>query len=70
MERAQALLESGAKRVILGSALLKDGTVNVAFVEDCALRLGEERLPSPSTLVMVKWPSTDGQRRRKSIPCR
>jgi phosphoribosylformimino-5-aminoimidazole carboxamide ribotide isomerase len=44
VERAQALLESGAKRVILGSALLKDGTVNVAFAEDCATRLGEERL--------------------------
>lgn len=44
VERAQALLESGAKRVILGSALLKDGTVNVAFADYCARTLGAERL--------------------------
>src|SRR6185437_2655445 len=46
VERAQALLESGAKGVILGSALLKDGVVNVPFAEDCARTLGAERLTS------------------------
>lgn len=44
VERAQALLEAGAKRVILGSALLKDGAVNLAFADDCARTLGAERL--------------------------
>jgi len=44
VERAQALLQSGAKRVILGSALLKDGAVNAALAEDCARALGAERL--------------------------
>lgn len=44
VERAQALLQSGAKRVILGSALLKDGSVNVDFGNDCARALGTERL--------------------------
>ena len=44
VERAQALVDSGTKRVILGSALLKDGTVNVTFADDCARTLGAERL--------------------------
>jgi phosphoribosylformimino-5-aminoimidazole carboxamide ribotide isomerase len=44
VERAQALLEAGAKRVTLGSALLKDGAVNLAFADDCARTLGAERL--------------------------
>lgn len=44
VERAEALLESGAKRVILGSALLKDGHINVSFAQDCAGTLGVERL--------------------------
>jgi phosphoribosylformimino-5-aminoimidazole carboxamide ribotide isomerase len=44
VERAQSLLGSGAKRVILGSALLKDGNVNVAFADDCARTLGEGQL--------------------------
>lgn len=44
VERAEALLRSGAKRVILGSALLKDGAVNLAFADDCARTLGAERL--------------------------
>ncbi|HEU5414128.1 MAG TPA: 1-(5-phosphoribosyl)-5-[(5-phosphoribosylamino)methylideneamino] imidazole-4-carboxamide isomerase [Candidatus Angelobacter sp.] len=44
VERAQALLEAGAKRVILGSALLKEGAVNLAFADDCARTLGAERL--------------------------
>src|SRR6185437_15097081 len=36
----------GAKRMILGSALLKDGAVNITFAEDCARTLGAERLIS------------------------
>jgi len=44
VERAEALLEVGAKRMILGSALLKDGVVNVPFAEECARGLGAERL--------------------------
>lgn len=44
VERAQALLESGAKRVILGSALLKDGAINIRFAEDCVRTLGAQRL--------------------------
>lgn len=44
VEHAQALLESGAKRVILGSALMKDGTINVAFSDNCARTLSAERL--------------------------
>ncbi|HJT53342.1 MAG TPA: 1-(5-phosphoribosyl)-5-[(5-phosphoribosylamino)methylideneamino] imidazole-4-carboxamide isomerase [Candidatus Angelobacter sp.] len=44
VERAKALLESGAKRVILGSALLKDGAINIPFAEDCVRTLGAQRL--------------------------
>jgi phosphoribosylformimino-5-aminoimidazole carboxamide ribotide isomerase len=43
-ERAAELLGLGAKRVILGSALLKDGRINDALAQECSSHLGEERL--------------------------
>ncbi|HJX83913.1 MAG TPA: 1-(5-phosphoribosyl)-5-[(5-phosphoribosylamino)methylideneamino] imidazole-4-carboxamide isomerase [Candidatus Angelobacter sp.] len=42
--RAQELLDAGAKRVILGSALLKDGALNVALAKECAAKLGVKHL--------------------------
>ena len=44
IERAQGLLKAGAKRVIFGSALLKDGVPNVALAEECAAKIGIEHL--------------------------
>lgn len=44
LERARELLDAGAKRVILGSALLRNGRINTPLAEDCAIRLGAERL--------------------------
>jgi phosphoribosylformimino-5-aminoimidazole carboxamide ribotide isomerase len=44
LERAGELLALGAKRVILGSALLKEGKINTVFAEDCARQLGIEPL--------------------------
>lgn len=44
VERARELLESGVRRVIFGSALLKDGRINTPLAEDCATALGTERL--------------------------
>jgi phosphoribosylformimino-5-aminoimidazole carboxamide ribotide isomerase len=44
IERAQELIEAGAKRVIFGSALLKDGGPNVTLAKECAARLGTKRL--------------------------
>lgn len=44
IERAQELLDAGAKRVIFGSALLKDGVPNVGMAEECAAKIGVERL--------------------------
>jgi phosphoribosylformimino-5-aminoimidazole carboxamide ribotide isomerase len=43
-ERAAELLELGAKRIILGSALLKDGRINDALAKECSTYLGQERL--------------------------
>jgi phosphoribosylformimino-5-aminoimidazole carboxamide ribotide isomerase len=44
IERAQELIEAGAKRVIFGSALLKDGAPDVSLAKECAAKLGTERL--------------------------
>jgi phosphoribosylformimino-5-aminoimidazole carboxamide ribotide isomerase len=45
VERARQLLEAGAKRVIIGSALFSDsGTVNTTFAADLAAIIGEERI--------------------------
>lgn len=42
--RASELLALGAKRVIFGSALLKDGAINTALATEAARTLGEEHL--------------------------
>jgi phosphoribosylformimino-5-aminoimidazole carboxamide ribotide isomerase len=42
--RANELLACGAKRVIFGSALLKDGTINTALASQAAETLGIEHL--------------------------
>jgi phosphoribosylformimino-5-aminoimidazole carboxamide ribotide isomerase len=44
VQRARELLALGAKRVILGSALLRDGQIDTALAQDCAEHLGEEHL--------------------------
>ncbi|HEX7285949.1 MAG TPA: 1-(5-phosphoribosyl)-5-[(5-phosphoribosylamino)methylideneamino] imidazole-4-carboxamide isomerase [Candidatus Angelobacter sp.] len=44
LERARELLELGARRVIFGSALLKNGAINTALAEELARGLGAERL--------------------------
>lgn len=44
IERARELLALGAKRVIFGSALLKDGTINTALAEEAARSMGSEHL--------------------------
>ncbi len=43
-ERAQATLALGATRVILGSALFRDGQIDREFIERLADGLGPERL--------------------------
>jgi phosphoribosylformimino-5-aminoimidazole carboxamide ribotide isomerase len=42
--RGSELLALGAKRVILGSALLKDGAINTALAEEAARTLGIEQV--------------------------
>jgi len=42
--RAQELLALGAKRVIFGSFLIKDGRINAAFAEECSRDLGRDHL--------------------------
>ncbi len=44
LETARRVLESGARRVILGSALVQNGEVNVTFAENLAKELGESKL--------------------------
>ena len=44
IESAQAMLESGAKRVIVGSALFEGGNLNVKFAEQLASAIGANRL--------------------------
>jgi phosphoribosylformimino-5-aminoimidazole carboxamide ribotide isomerase len=45
IERARQVLDAGAKRVIIGSALFSaEGTVNTAFAEDLAAAVGPERI--------------------------
>ena len=45
IERARQVLESGAKRVIIGSALFSEqGTVNVDFAADLSAAVGAERM--------------------------
>jgi phosphoribosylformimino-5-aminoimidazole carboxamide ribotide isomerase len=42
--RAQELLGLGARRVILGSSLIRGGAIDTEFAEQCAASLGSERL--------------------------
>ncbi len=44
VEIAQRLLADGAKRVLIGSSLIKDGRIDVAFAEKLALQVGAEKL--------------------------
>jgi phosphoribosylformimino-5-aminoimidazole carboxamide ribotide isomerase len=44
VDRARDLLDAGAKRVIFGSALLKQGSINTSLAQECANTLGPERL--------------------------
>ncbi|MDR3739935.1 MAG: HisA/HisF-related TIM barrel protein [Terracidiphilus sp.] len=45
VERARQVLDAGAQRVILGSALFSsEGTVNTAFAADLAAAIGPERI--------------------------
>lgn len=45
IERARQMLESGARRVIIGSALFSEtGTVNRAFASELAANIGAERI--------------------------
>jgi len=44
IEAAEDVLRVGARRVIIGSALVRDGQINRAFAEELARRLGRERL--------------------------
>jgi phosphoribosylformimino-5-aminoimidazole carboxamide ribotide isomerase len=43
-EIAQELLAAGAKRVVIGSSLIKDGRVDVAFAEALARLVGTDKL--------------------------
>jgi phosphoribosylformimino-5-aminoimidazole carboxamide ribotide isomerase len=44
LEAAEATLNLGARRVILGSALIANGAVDAAFADQAAVRLGPEKL--------------------------
>ena len=44
MEIAEDMLRSGARRIIIGSALVRDGQINRAFAEELARGLGRDRL--------------------------
>jgi phosphoribosylformimino-5-aminoimidazole carboxamide ribotide isomerase len=44
VERASELLAGGARRVIFGSALLKDGKINTVLAAECCTALGRDQL--------------------------
>jgi len=44
VEAARETLESGARRVILGSSLISGGAINLAFAQDAAAQIGPEKL--------------------------
>jgi len=44
VETARAILESGARRVILGSSLISQGAVDAHFAEQAAAEIGTEKL--------------------------
>ena len=43
-ERAVEVIDGGATHAIVGSALFKEGAINLAFAQELATRLGSERL--------------------------
>jgi|SRR5438876_624413 len=43
-EAARAALDLGAQRVILGSTLIQNGTINVSFAQQLATEFGQEKL--------------------------
>jgi len=44
IEGARAILDQGAKRVIFGSSLISNGTINVDFARDAATQLSPDKL--------------------------
>jgi phosphoribosylformimino-5-aminoimidazole carboxamide ribotide isomerase len=44
IDSARATLDLGARRVILGSSLISQGAINVAFARDLATQLGADKL--------------------------
>jgi phosphoribosylformimino-5-aminoimidazole carboxamide ribotide isomerase len=44
IEAAQSVLDLGARRVILGSSLIRDGGINVTFAQTISAALGAEKL--------------------------
>ena len=44
IETAQAILDLGARRVILGSSLISHGAINAAFAREAAIEVGPEKL--------------------------
>ena len=43
-EKAQEMLEEGARRVVVGSSLIKDGGIDTAFAERLARNVGADKL--------------------------
>jgi phosphoribosylformimino-5-aminoimidazole carboxamide ribotide isomerase len=44
IEAAENVLRAGARRIIIGSALVRDGRINTAFAEELARRCGRDHL--------------------------
>jgi phosphoribosylformimino-5-aminoimidazole carboxamide ribotide isomerase len=44
VQAAEAMLDSGARRLIVGSALFADGALNLQFAEKLAAKIGADRL--------------------------
>ncbi|MGH9511079.1 MAG: HisA/HisF-related TIM barrel protein [Terriglobales bacterium] len=44
VERARQILEMGARRVILGSTLIREGKIDIAFAETVSSAVGKDRL--------------------------
>lgn len=44
IETARAILDLGARRVILGSSLIKDGQINTAFAKEISSAVGDDKL--------------------------
>jgi len=44
LEVAQEILADGAQRVVIGSSLIREGSINTSFAEELARQVGEEKL--------------------------